>query len=191
MGLTSGQKYDMFIGLYDPAEFSRLATLRRGNMNNLPNRHYADPMDRPIKTDSKGTHGVSPSSDAIGGYQSVGWYETFRDRKTGELYRVHCSDGVNGGKSSHSNEDENWRRLCYGFIIERTRAEAKAGVAEIQLSTTEWNIMLGYTHALWLDPKEHEQYGEGDRSKDEGVIGHLKGIPVVVNPQKEDQLPSR
>ena len=69
----------------------------------LDNRRYAHPFDRPVKSDSA-THGVSPSPDAIGGYYGIGWYQTFRDHLTGELYRVHCSDGVNGGKSAHTDE---------------------------------------------------------------------------------------
>jgi len=158
--------------------------------SSLESRDYADALDRPVKSDRK-KHGVDASPDAIGGHYGVGWYEIFQDRKTGEQYQVHCSDGVNGGKGAYSHQDEAWRQTCYATIISRTRAEAKAGAETIKLSTNEWAIMLGHTHALWLDTKEGEEYGEGDRSKDEGLIGHLKGTPVIVNPDKKDELVSR
>ena len=161
-------------------------------MNEIQSRMYADPLDRPVQSlDNDHTHGVGRDSDAIGGFRGIGWYEYFRDRQTGLLYRVHCSDGVNGGKSAHADNDLKWILDSREKILRRTRNEAASGVEFIELSSNEWALMLGRIHSDWLDLKAGQTHADGDRAKDEGLIGHIRGIPVMVNPKKEDRLPLR
>lgn len=158
----------------------------------LPLRQYAGLTDRPVEMKSE-THGVDASPDAIGGYYGIGWHEAFRDRRTGELFRVFCSDGVNGGKVSRSDRDLAHAGQCYRAIRKRTTAQAEAGVRVIELSTGEWNIALGHTFSYWLDGVPGEKYstvGDANRHLDEGQIGTISGIPVVVNPSKRDDLPT-
>lgn len=154
-------------------------------------RPYAHPFDRPIKGDQQ-THGVNPSQDAIGGYYGVGWYETFCDHRTGECFRVLCSDGVYGGKLSHPDEDLEWMELCRRDIIKRTgRNATECGC--ISLSSAEWAVMLNFTFELWLDPLPGEKLktvGDANRHLDRGQIGAINGIPVIVNPCLDCGLPS-
>ena len=153
----------------------------------IPSRSYAHPLDKPVKGEAA-AHGVGASPDAIGGYSGMGWYEYFEDRKIGEVYKVHCSDGVNGGKAAYSDEDLRWRQLCYDEIRKETHQRAPR-VGRIYLSTDEWKLMQGFTHACWLDPKDGEDYAEqADNSIEEGLIGHIKGVPVVIDPKKKDEF---
>lgn len=156
-------------------------------------RQYAHPFDRPIKGDQQ-THGVCPSPDAIGGYYGIGWYETFRDHRTNELFRVHCSDGVYNGKSSHSGKDLGWMESCRRDIIERTQRTTTAmGCKSVSISSAEWAVMVNFTFGLWLDllPGEaHKTVGDANRHLDCGQIGTINGIPVIVDPRIECPLPS-
>jgi len=156
-------------------------------MEKVSTRRYAHPFDRPVRGDAS-THGVDPSSDAIGGYYGVGWYEYFIDHKTGERFRVHCSDGVNSGKAAHPDSVLPWMQEMMNAILARTIEEAKAGAREIRISTPEWNIMLGHVHEGWLDLKPGQKYPDGDRGLDEGCIGHCRGVPVIVDPRRENPL---
>ena len=76
-------------------------------MERIPQRTWADPRDESVPGDSE-TFGVRPSPDAIGGYYGIGWHEFFRDRNTGEVYKVRCTDGVYGGRGPYppSREEE-------------------------------------------------------------------------------------
>ncbi|MBU1034439.1 hypothetical protein KKF59_03105 [Patescibacteria group bacterium] len=158
------------------------------DLRTLPHRGYAGIFDRYIPAPAD-THGVHASSDAIGGYYGIGWTEVYRDFESGELYRVRCSDGVYGGKGSYKDADEEYLERLYHHIVARTKAEA--GADRILLSPREWSVMLNRTHAYWLDLKDGQRFADGDRSKDEGVIGSIKGIPVVVDATCSDNLPSR
>jgi hypothetical protein len=158
--------------------------LTESEVRNLPSKHYADPLDEPVRG-PKNTHGVHPSPDAIGGYYGIGWYEYFRDRNTGELYHVHCSDGVNGGKGAYSDKDEQWRERCFKSIKERTLIEADHGVEVIRLTRNEWVVTLGFTRHNWLDEGDDPVV---DSTDDGTVVGHIKGLPVVID-NVYDELP--
>lgn len=159
-------------------------------MKNLPVREYAHPFDRPIQGEDS-THGVSPSSDAIGGYYGLGWYQHFEDHRTGERFRVHCSDGTYGGKDAHSDQDLRWLDQCREHIKRRTAREVKAGAAEVRLSTIEWHLMLNFTADGWIDRRPGQQSTQVDRTLREGLIGHSQGVPVIVDPTQEPNLPER
>ncbi len=159
-------------------------------IDTLPSRQWAHPFDRPVKVEGdEDTHGLDRSPNAIGGYYGIGWSEYFRCHRTGEVYAVHCNDGVNHSKSSHSNHDMKWMRAMRDRIIARTRSQ-RSGV--IVLSTKEWAIMLTYRFEGWLDPihdEEGKTVGDQNRHLDEGQIGSINGVPVVVDPKAIDDLP--
>lgn len=149
----------------------------------IKSRCYAGIFDQPI--DSGEIRGADPSPNAIGGYYGISWCEYYRDTETGEIYKVYCSDGVNGGKLAYSPEDEAKRRDLYLGIIERSHQEAEALVAQIRISLDEWNVMRGFSHAKWLESARGKCDGkQASRSVKEGLIGHCHGVPVIVDTQK-------
>ena len=158
----------------------------------IPSRGYADVFDLRIEGDGK-THGVGAGSQYIGGYSGMGWYEYFIDRNTGEKYKVHCSDGVNGGKDAHTDKDCKWRHDCYLAIIERTHAETKTGQTVVYISRNEWVIMQGFDHGKWLETAEGLRDGEQSKENviEGGFIGMCRGIPVVCDLKRVDKLPPR
>lgn len=87
-----------------------------------PHRTYAHPFDTRVYDGNESVHGVSPSSDAIGGHYGIGWTEVYRDHITGEIFSVHCSDGVYGGKDSYSDSHLMWmeeqRRMLWDRVAE-------------------------------------------------------------------------
>lgn len=158
----------------------------------ISSRQYAHPLDKRRRDFDSETHGVGRSSDAIDGYYGIGWYEYFEDRNSGEVYQVHCSDGVYGGKGDHSDEDERWIEEGYRNIMKRTQAEASECAAEVRLSRNEWVLMQKRTHSIWLDPQDGEEFArQADCSIEYGLIGHIQGVPVIVDLDKEDELPPR
>lgn len=53
--------------------------------------------------------------------------------------------------------------------------------------------MLKFTFALWLDSAEGQKYttvGDSNRHLDNGQIGTINGVPVIVVPNLEDRLPT-
>jgi hypothetical protein len=155
-------------------------------LDKTPTRHYAHPFDRPVDGPAD-QHGVNPSPDAIGGYYGLGWYQYYLDHKTGERFKVHCSDGVNGGKDAYPDHILGWMEKQYLAIKKRTIAEAEAGAAEVRLSTAEWNIMLTRIHVGWLDGQDTTK-DRGHRLLDEGRIGTCRGVPVIVDAELECPL---
>ena len=154
----------------------------------LPFRRYAHPFDRPVKIQSK-TRGVDPGSEYIGGYGGIGWDEAFLCHKSGKIYRVSCSDGVNGGKSSHSDRDLAWMETMRKRIVARTKA-ARRG--PIKLAKDEWAIMLHFVFNGWLDLLPGEEFkttGDDNRHLSEGQIGTIGGIAVIIDPNLESGLP--
>jgi hypothetical protein len=152
-------------------------------------RTYAGRLDKRVDGPDNSVHGHHLSPEAIGGYYGIGWYEYFEDRETGEIYRVHCYDGVYRSKSSYTDEDEIWRENQYELIVARTKLEAVRGAKRIYLSTNEWILMQGFTHAYWLDPKDGEEFArQTDNSIEQGRIGYVKGVPVIVRTDKKDNL---
>ncbi len=128
------------------------------------------------------------SPDAISGAFAMGWDEYFRDTTTGEIYCVHASDGVNGGKSIYTPADERRRELYYRSIIERTHGQAARGAGEILISRNERALMQGFIHSGWLD-----EASDGKQSKDGlegGLVGHCHGVPVICDLVRADELPS-
>lgn len=125
------------------------------------------------------------SPDAIGGAYAIGWDDYFQDAKTGEVYCVHASDGVNGGKSTYSHADEQYRETCYRAIVKRTRDQAASGVSEIRISRNERALMDGFIHTGWLDEGQSKEGCEG------GFVGHCKGVPVICDLESADDLPAR
>lgn len=162
------------------------------NAVEVPSRGYANVFDLRVKGDEK-THGVGPGSQYIGGYSGMGWYNFFVDHKTGEKYKVHCWDGVNGGKDAYSDKDEEWRHKCYEAIIARTHAETKTGQTVVCISRNEWVVMQGFIHCTWLESEEGKR--DGEQSKEDalngGFVGMCRGIPVVCDLKREDMLPPR
>ena len=159
-------------------------------IHKLPTRRYAHPFDRPIKIEGNTeTHGVDASPDAIGGCYGMGWREAFRCHKTGEIYSVHCSDGVSHSKSAHSDRDFRWMEAMRKCIIDRTQSQRKGLIV---ISMHEWVIMLGFGFSDWLDLLPGEEYktvGDSNRHLDDGQIGTINGIAVVVDPGYQDDLP--
>jgi hypothetical protein len=155
----------------------------------IPSRHRANMFDIPVKGDGS-THGVDASSEAIGGYYSMGWYKHFKDAETGEVYRVHCSDGVYGGNGSYTNEDERWRQVIYYALVARCHELAKSGVSEIRISRNERVCMQGFTHVVWLESEDG--LCDGKQSQDGlegGFVGHCLGIPIICDLDQEDDYP--
>ncbi len=155
-------------------------------MGSVVTRIYAHPFDRPVEG-LVDRHGVSPSLDAVGGCYGMGWYSYFLDHTTGERFRVHCSDGVYGGKDAYPDHVLEWMEERYLAIKKRTIAEAVAGVREIRISTPEWHIMLTRIHVGWLDGEDTAKKC-GHRMLDVGQIGTCRGIPVILDPQMENPL---
>jgi hypothetical protein len=75
----------------------------------IETRQWAHREDELISTPAghaKGTepHGKSP--DAIGGAYGIAWWEYFRESTSRRIYRVRCTDGVNGGRGPYRPEPE-------------------------------------------------------------------------------------
>ena len=161
--------------------------------NQFPHRRYAGVFDLRIREEVEtATHGVDPSPDAIGGYYGMGWYERYEDADTGEVYEVHCTDGVNGGKSARLPGDEEWLSQCYWAIVERSQRDAKIGCRQINLSLNELKVMRGFTHAVWLQSEEGKTDGQqSETGLNGGLVGHCRGVPVMCDLKQEDNLPLR
>jgi len=159
--------------------------------NELPLRRWAGVFDLPVQGDES-THGVDPSPDAIGGCYGIGWYEYFKDANTGEVYRVHCSDGVNGGKDAYSEKDACWRYDIHDAIVTRCHEAAKNSMAEVRISRNERVVMQGFTHARWLESSKGACDGEqSSNGLEGGLVGRCCGIPVICDLNQGDNFPPR
>src|SRR5437868_1459039 len=96
-------------------------------------RGYANVLDLQADGPSE-TRKCDHAPEAIGGAYGVEWWEYYTDHVTGEIYKVSCWDGVNGGKTAYSINDTIWRNLCYGRLLARFRNAKKTGQTEIRLS---------------------------------------------------------
>jgi hypothetical protein len=141
-------------------------TLRHSNGGKMESRRYAHILDEKVKRNSD-SFGVQPSPDAIGGYYGVGWYEHFRDRNTGEIYQVFCSDGTYGGKDAYTDEDLQLLMKMQREISDRVHDRAKCYM-QIIVTRDEAVIMSKCCWQFWLDAP-----GEGD------VIGYIGRIPII------------
>jgi hypothetical protein len=154
----------------------------------IPSRHFAGLFDLSVEGPSETGPGAY-DSDAIGGSFSMEWNEYYKDAETGEVYKVRCSDGVYGGKSAHSDKDEQLRSDCYYALLERFHAAEQSGKTEIIISRNERAVMDGHTHACLLESKEDAN--DGEQSKigfDGGLVGHYHGIPVMCDLQLQDLI---
>jgi len=154
----------------------------------INSRVYADLFDRPVEVKDEGSFGVGRDPDSITGCAAMGWYEYFRSRETGEVYRVLCTDGEHGGKGAHRDSDLRLIEGYYRHITQRTKSDAKKGAMRIVLSSREWHIMLGHTHYLWLDGADAPGFDRSYCEGDSGQIGTICGILVCIEPTASDDL---
>jgi len=154
----------------------------------VPSRARAGIFD--LRVSSGETHGVSPSPDAIGGFYGIGWQEYYQDAETGEMFSVHCSDGVDGGNGPYSEEDEALRSAYHDAIETRCHEEADSGAKEIRISKNERALMQGFTHVRWLESADGlcdgEQSGFGTEG---GFVGNCHGVPIICDLSAKDQPP--
>ena len=162
------------------------------NPDQMAQREYAGVFDLRIGTSNSHGYG-SFGSEYIGGCSAIGWWEYFMDSTTGEVYKVHCWDGIDGGKDSHSDRDRSWLHACYRAIVMKCHTEAETGQTVIWLSRHERVIMEGFTHHGWLDTEPNEKYARQSHGGlgDDGFVGMCRGIPVVCDDNREDLLPPR
>lgn len=157
----------------------------------VPQRHLAGLFDLPVAGPSE-ERGSDPSPDAIGGYYGISWWNYFKDASTSEVYRVRCTDGVNGGRGAYLRKDESFRSRCYGVLLDRFRAAANNGDAEIRISPNERVLMQGWTHAFLLESAESLHDGkQSENGLEGGLMGHFHGIPVICDLELADNLPPR
>lgn len=157
----------------------------------IPTRSYAHPLDIPLERESE-PRGHDPSPDAIGGYYGIRWEEFFQDRNSGQVYKVSCTDGVNGGKGAYLPRDEAWRLKCFDTIQKNCRDEIKAGSEEIRISRNERVVMQGFIHRFWLESAEGKGDGkQSDQGLEGGLVGYCLGVPVICDLEMADRLPPR
>jgi hypothetical protein len=157
----------------------------------IPQRHIAGLFDLRV-TGPDDVHGSGPSSDAIGGFYGIGWWSYFKDATTGEVYGVHCTDGVNGGHGPYSHKDEVYRSSCYRVLLSRFRSASKNGASEIRISRNERVLMNGWTQARFLESAEGLHDGKDSQEGLEGgFVGHFHGLPVICDLTLQDNLPPR
>lgn len=157
----------------------------------VPERHLAAVFDLPVDGPDH-RHGVGHSPDAIGGCYGIGWWSYFKDTTTGEVYRVYCSDGVNGGRGPYSSKDEGYRYDCYRAMIERFRSAAERKASEIRISRNERAVIQGYTHATLFETGDNRRDGEqSNKGLEGGLVGYFHGIPVICDVVLFDNLPLR
>lgn len=160
------------------------------DIRDLSRRRFSHPFDHAVPYQSP-THGHDHSPDAIGGSFGIQWDEVFRDRNTGELYAVHCYDGVNRSKDARDPANEDWVQDAQERIIRRTKGDAHGSATVIRLSREEWAIMSGRMFHDWFDllpDEQHKTVGDGNRHKLDGEVGAINGIPVMVDPTLENPL---
>ena len=138
-------------------------------------------LNIPSPSQKDESFGVGASPDAIGGYYGVGWYEYFRDSKTGEIYKVSCSDGVNGGHGPYSRRDEEWLEAAENHILDRCRNWMRVGGKAAEVSPNEATILRKQAPRCWEICEDGLMQGKS----------YLAGITVVVDSTRTDDLPSR
>ncbi len=144
----------------------------------IPSRNRAHPLDRPYDMGRTPAHGVGQDPDAIDGYRGIGWYQHFKDRNTGQIYAVHCSDGVDGGNNTHTWEDEEWMARMHEAICSRINREAERSNLVV-ISPNEWAILLNYARPNWT---------ETDTTRDLGRVGMIGSTSIVVQQHTKDAL---
>lgn len=151
----------------------------------IQQRRFADIFDLRADGDPN-KRGDDFDPEAIGGCYGMAWDEYFTDQKTGEVYAVRCSDGVNGGNGTYRDSDEERRHAIYADIVERCKAGHVAGVENVRISKNERRVLQGFTHAVVLMKQDG---GWGEQSSDGidgGLMGYHRGIPVICDPTMPD-----
>ncbi len=157
------------------------------NPRKLPSRLYAHPFDRRVLRENK-SYGVGRGNEYIGGYSGTGWETAFKCHLTDEIYTVSVSDGVNGGKSEFSDDTLRWMSEMSKRIIARTKAATRGPV---RISLQEWRLMLHEGLINWMDWNNENTDSTGcpNRHLDEGVVGTINGLNVLVDPSMSNPLP--
>lgn len=151
-------------------------------------RRFAHVLDLRVDGPSE-PHQCQFGSEFIGGCGGAAWYEYFRDRSTGETYRVRCFDGVNNTKGSFSEVDEARLNRCYFSIIARCHAQADGGAQEVRISLNELIIMRRFTHQEWLESAPGARDGvDSKEGLDGGQVGHCHGVTVVCDLTLKDDI---
>lgn len=148
-------------------------------MNKISERSYAGIYDIPQNnpSDIKGHHA---SHDAIGGHYGIQWFEYFKDRKTNEIYKVSCTDGVYGGKGAYSDEDEKCRYEIYLNVLNRLVGTTKSNCVSIEISLNERIILCSFIHSKLFETSEGLLDGKQNLEEPEvGLFGYYHGIPII------------
>jgi len=72
----------------------------------VPRRNFATIGDKEVTGYDPEERGAHPNPDSVTRYDSVAWSSYFQDAETKEIYKVRCTDGVNGGRGPYSPEDQ-------------------------------------------------------------------------------------
>ncbi|MBI2642421.1 MAG: hypothetical protein HYW97_01060 [Candidatus Wildermuthbacteria bacterium] len=147
-------------------------------VQSVSSRRVAGIFDLPVEGPEE-VGGVHRSNEAIGGSYGIGWWKYFKDAKTGEIYRVHCTDGVYGGNGPYTHADEKVRQDCYYALLERFRRSAREERSEIRISRNERVVMQGFTHAALLEERDGTNGKQSNDGLEGGLVGHFHGIPVI------------
>jgi len=158
-------------------------------------RPYAGVFD--LRVNGLVQHNSGPyDPDYIGGSSGINWWEYFEDAETGEIYKVYCCDGVNYSKDALSPDDTEWLHECYDAIVARCAAQARTqgptDQSPMYVSRNERAIMQSFSHTKWLasldDKCDGKQSNEGLEG---GFVGYCRGIPVICDLARKDQLSPR
>jgi hypothetical protein len=170
-----------FVEEYDKAKTASEKLAAAKKMSRAPSRTYANLFDLPI---------VGPDEHG-GGETSMWWMSYFKDSATGEIYKVRCWDGENGGRGAYSEKDEAFRQKYYYWLLDRFKDAAKTSVSEIRISRNERALMQGFTHAALLESADGANGKQSNDGLEGGLVGHFHGIPVICDLELADNLPSR
>lgn len=150
------------------------------DVNKISERNYADKYDIPLKNISSDTKGHHASSDAIGGYYGIQWYEYFKDGKTNEIYKVSCNDGVYGGKDAYSDEDLKLRNEIYLSILDRLKCFDQSTGTSFEISLNERIVLHSFVHAKLFETSENLLNGKQNLEEPKiGLFGYYHGISIV------------
>lgn len=144
-----------------------------------PSRTHAGMFDLPVDGPAE-ERGCGRNSEAIGGFDGISWWGYFQDFETGVVYRVRCSDGVNGGNGPYTIVVEQLRDVHYRSLQRRFDHAEQAGATEIRISRRERFLMQGFAHAALLESaRNRSDGGQSKEGTEGGLVGHYHGIPVI------------
>lgn len=156
------------------------------DLGRAPSRNVAGTFDLPLP---------GPPEQSEYGHDRIAtgieWWEYFKDAKTGEIYKVRCWDGENGGRGAYSDKDEALRQQYYYWLLDRFKEAVKMSASEIRISRNERALMQGFTHAALLENVDGSNGEQSNDGLEGGLVGHFHGIPVVCDLELADNLPAR